>query len=1031
MSREKALVREFQKPGATFRGKPFWAWNGRLDEAELRRQIRILHQMGLGGAFMHSRVGLATPYLSDEWFRLIDACVDECAKYGMQAWLYDEDRWPSGAAGGLVTKDPKYRSRTLRCELADAKTFRLRGKDVLALYAGRFDGEKVRAVRRIKPADVKKLADGELAMIFHVVLRPCTSWYNGYTYLDTMSHEAVRRFIQVTHEAYRKANGKHFGRTIPGIFTDEPNYGTMDLDTMPKAPGDSLDIPWTAKLPAVFQKRYGYGIVDFLPELFFDVGEEQISRARWHYHDCATFLFVDAYARQIGEWCRKNKLLFTGHVLEEATPSSQTRVVGAAMRFYEHMQAPGIDILCEPNAEFDTVKQTASVLRQMGRKWILSETYGCTGWQFNFEGHKAVGDWQAALGVNLRCQHLSWYTMGGEAKRDYPASISYQSPWWTHYAEVEDYFARIHVLMTRGRPVREVLVIHPIESTWVRCRAGWLQADDVKRLDDNLAKLRDWLLDSQIDFDYGDEDMLSRLAKVVPDDEGPPTLKVGKATYRVVVVPPMLTIRSSTVNLLRQFRDTGGTVIFAGPPARYVDAVKSKTAADLAKDCQAVAFSAKSLLPAVEPLGRTLSVTDGTGVNLDSMVYMLRREGNIQWLFLVNRDRKSDHNPVHIKIKGVMAEEWDPTTGQRFGVESSRDGNAITLITSLPASGSRLFAIRSETEINGSPPPAPRRDYLEVARVPLDGAWSYHLDEPNVLVLDKPAVRIRNGEWQGPREILKTDQAVRDALKMPRRGGAMVQPWARPARTLKPTPVTLRYEVMIEQLPRGPLWLAVETPERFSIAVNGHPISSDADEGWWTDKAIRRLAVDPAVLRLGANEVLLSIDFVENDNLEASFLLGSFGVRLDPAGERATMEALPAKLRAGDWCKQHLPFYAGSVAYRRPVQIQRQPDERVFVTLPKWAGGLVRILIAGRSVGYIKWPPYELDVTEAVTGDTFDLAIEVIGHRHNAFGPLHQARPEPVWFGPENFITEGTQWQEAYNLYPCGLLAPPVLSIRR
>ena len=31
----------------------------------------------------------------------------------MLAWLYDEDRWPSGAAGGLVTKDEKYRARCL------------------------------------------------------------------------------------------------------------------------------------------------------------------------------------------------------------------------------------------------------------------------------------------------------------------------------------------------------------------------------------------------------------------------------------------------------------------------------------------------------------------------------------------------------------------------------------------------------------------------------------------------------------------------------------------------------------------------------------------------------------------------------------------------------------------------------------------------------------------------------------------------------------------------------------------------------
>ena len=89
----------FSSPTSMYRGKPFWAWNGPLDEEELRRQIRVFRDMGLGGGFMHSRVGLATPYLSEEWFDLIRACADEARKNDMEAWLYDEDRWPSGAAG--------------------------------------------------------------------------------------------------------------------------------------------------------------------------------------------------------------------------------------------------------------------------------------------------------------------------------------------------------------------------------------------------------------------------------------------------------------------------------------------------------------------------------------------------------------------------------------------------------------------------------------------------------------------------------------------------------------------------------------------------------------------------------------------------------------------------------------------------------------------------------------------------------------------------------------------------------------------
>ena len=107
------MMKNFLSPGPEFRGAPFWAWNAKLEPEELRRQIRIFKEMGLGGFFMHSRVGLGTPYLSREWFDCIRACADEARKQGLKAHLYDEDRWPSGAAGSLVTRDDRYKAR--RC----------------------------------------------------------------------------------------------------------------------------------------------------------------------------------------------------------------------------------------------------------------------------------------------------------------------------------------------------------------------------------------------------------------------------------------------------------------------------------------------------------------------------------------------------------------------------------------------------------------------------------------------------------------------------------------------------------------------------------------------------------------------------------------------------------------------------------------------------------------------------------------------------------------------------------------------------
>jgi hypothetical protein len=47
-------------------------------------------------------------------------------------------------------------------------------------------------------------------------------WFNDQTYIDTLSPEAMARFIEVTHEVYRKKIGDKFGTVVPCIFTDEP-----------------------------------------------------------------------------------------------------------------------------------------------------------------------------------------------------------------------------------------------------------------------------------------------------------------------------------------------------------------------------------------------------------------------------------------------------------------------------------------------------------------------------------------------------------------------------------------------------------------------------------------------------------------------------------------------------------------------------------------------------------------------------------------------------------------------------------------
>ena len=223
-----AIAREFAFPGAAWRGKPFWGWNGELEPEELRRQIRVMRRMGMGGFFMHARVGLATPYLSQRWFECVNACVDEAKKLKMEAWLYDEDRWPSGAAGGLVTRNPAWRQRMLRVVESDNPAQFRWTPGTLTAFTAVVKEHAAFSMRRIpKGGRPPRLAKGEKIIVFQVQLAEPNSWYNGYTYLDVLNPRAVREFIRVTHEVYRRKCGRQFGKLIPGIFSDEPFESLM------------------------------------------------------------------------------------------------------------------------------------------------------------------------------------------------------------------------------------------------------------------------------------------------------------------------------------------------------------------------------------------------------------------------------------------------------------------------------------------------------------------------------------------------------------------------------------------------------------------------------------------------------------------------------------------------------------------------------------------------------------------------------------------------------------------------------------
>ena len=1017
--KEKKVSPElYQNPTAEYRGTPFWAWNCRLDKKELLWQMEVLRDMGFGGGHMHVRTGMATPYLSDEYMDLISACVNKAKREKMLAWLYDEDRWPSGAAGGLVTKDPEYRQRYLlftptpycgarnAAEDSSARAKRTENGTLLASFDVELDEEgNLLSYRRLAEGEE---ARGE-AWYAYIETPAPNPWYNNQTYVNTLDKKAIRRFIEVTYETYNNTPDvkRAFGKTVPAIFTDEPQFTHKSTLPFAKSKAD-VTLPWTDDLEETFVAAYGESLTERIPELIWEKAEG-VSLTRYRYHDHIAERFAEAFADQCGAWCGEHGIVLTGHMMSEPTLESQTSALGEAMRSYRGFQLPGIDMLCA-HFELNTAKQCQSAVRQYGREGMLSELYGVTGWDFDFRGHKLHGDWQAAMGVTVRVPHLSWVSMKGAAKRDYPASIHYQSPWWTEYSYVEDHFARVNVCMTRGKPFVRVGVIHPVESYWLHWGPSEQTAAIRDEMDRNFENVTDWLVKGSMDFDFISESLLPDLCK-----KGGNPLRVGKMAYDAIVVPQCETLRSTTLERLEEFQRKGGRLIFLGTPPKYENAVPSDRGARLYAQSQVVAFGKSALLSALEDF-RALSLRNANGSLTDDLIYQMREDGEGRWLFVAkavepyNKDLFGGKT-VHFEVEG----EWypvlyDTVAGKTYAQDATREGGKTRFVRTVYSYDSMLYylspiPVEAETE---PALPAGGAALAIPARVP------YTLSEPNVLLLDTAEFALDGGEYEGEMGILELDNLLRRRLGWPKNDGHIAQPWTLPPETPEHT-VKLRFTVECEVGVRAPR-LALEDAREARIWVDGEEIAV-RPRGYYTDKSIEKVPLPN--LGKGSHQIEVELPFGRRTSTEWCYLLGNFGVKVE--GAYRSLVAAPRLLGFDDITRIGLAHYGGEVAYRIPVTTR---GGEVFVETPHYRAAVVRVEVDGERVGHIAYPPYKLSLGRLSAGE-HTVTVRCYISRHNAFSPLHCADEFLGWKGPSWWQNAGDKFTESYRLLPEGLLSAP------
>ncbi len=1028
----------FKSPTSEYRGTPFWAWNCKMDERSIERTLDALKAMGLGGAHLHSRTGMDVPYLSERFFELIRHSTAYAKKLGMLTWLYDEDRWPSGFGGGFVTEGDAFRARFLRFAPYDvdaqaetgeqhltshAGAVRSGKHELLARYAVALDeGGYLSSYRMLAPSE--PVGAGEREWFAYLEISGGNPWFNNQAYVDALNKKAMDKFVEITHDAYAKAVGDEFGKCIPSMFTDEPQFSRKEAL---KFAGElsEVTLPFTGDLEETFQKTYGQSLIAHIPELFWDLPDGKVSTARYQYHDHVAERFAEAFADNVGAWCDAHGIALTGHMMEEPTLLSQTAALGDAMRSLRAFGIPGIDMLCD-RVELSTAKQAQSVAHQYGREGVLSELYGVTDWDFDFRGHKRQGDWQAALGVTVRVHHLTWTSMAGEAKRDYPACIGPQSPWYLSYPYIEDYFARVNTLLTRGNPLVKVGVVHPVESYWLHWGPGEQTGAVRDAMEQRFQHLNEWLVHGLIDFDFIAESLLPAQnpdAATLPRhpeaaSEGPSSahFPVGAMAYEAVVVPGCETIRGATLSALEAFAARGGRVIFLGNIPHLVDAVPSDRAKSLAARCLCVPYEQTALLAALEQ-HRLIEARGADGRHAPNLAHQFRQDGDARHLFVchVNPPHNDDvptHDDLTLRLRG----EWtvtalDAMTGDIRPMDAEiKSGHTIlkhrlydhdSLLVTLSPLQQGLASAAAEVRIDRPQTP-----------VDLQPAYPVTLEEPNVLLLDMASWCLDGGPVEGPEEILRIDNLCRKKLGYPLRNEAFAQPWTMPEEGAPAHSLRLIYPFHSAiEIPCA--HLALEGAAEATIVLNDVPQTAKPD-GIYVDHAIVAVPIGP--IKQGHNVLAVTLPYSPRRNVEAMYLLGDFSVQVQ--GREARLLPPVREMAFSDAVPQGLPFYGGNYTYHVGVDA---PDGRLLVRATKFRCPALKISVDGEEKGLIALAPYEL-LMEGLSPGKHSVDITVFGNRVNTFGTVHNCDEQENWVGPNAWRSRGDRWAYEYQLRRTGIL---------
>ena len=984
-SDETTLIQSFQTPHSDYGPVVMWFWNDFITEEEITFQMEQFHAQKFTNVFVHPASGLAVDYLSDRFMELVQYAVREAKRLGMYYWIYDEYSYPSGTAGGILCRDyPQYRQKEIHVEdrslwPQDRVTFIRPGTFLAAQMVTEKDGKnfvtdvtdqctvttcgKYTEVSfwyqesNIKGRVLFFFSEFNLSFLPSGMRRIGSDCIPGY--VDIINKEAVGKFIELTHERYKQYIGDEFGKTVRGVFTDEPT-------TLRHFDGTTCTGAWNDTFDEEFRKDHGYSILPWL-YLLWDISPKspEEHKAIHDYRATVKRLYHTNFMNQYRDWCEKNNLIFTGHFGGEEDIMAHVSQ-GDMLEGLTLFQLPGMDsIVSSQTIQQDTfniaAKLPSSAAKFIGSDRVLCETFSGSGWYMRFSDMKRIVNRLMLLGVNW-IQYMGAYFNNGSSEKNFPygyaPSHGYQNPFFPFYHKLGEHIAAFSALSAATRPDSSVLLFLPLEQTnqdrYIRQLKQW-DEDTEMHAENNgyLLSTVNALIAESIGFDLFSEN----LADHITVQEG--YVEAYGYRYDVLIFPRMQFVNAKTRNLIEQAKAQNVKMIFLQElPVTETDSGAAfdagfrmqpwNSALDISSDGSSYLIAPKAFpldMAAHRCALQTIIGPRYLNIRADEGVFLTKRSNDRADVWFLCNDNVEASFAAFDALPGMRI--LDPNTREEaaYTVENGR--------VSLTLEGYEMLAIICEKQDDDLP--VSTAASKETVSVKLDGAYDFTAADGNYLPLDYEMYDPDLGKWDPCRFTYFSDHMH---LKTGDR-------------------YHIRSRVYIDHLPESVI-LNAEITRVKTLTVNGTEVPLCANIHRWS---LADFTGEIGHL-LQKGENIIEIVGTTNpipmiDRPPYVYLAGDFGV-----DEENRLVAPNHALPAGDWANAGYPYFCGVGIYKTRFTAE-EGFRRASVTLH--TKDIAQIYLNGRYAGEKLWIADETDITELLQPGENELEVRITAPRANMF----------------------------------------------